>query len=243
LEAKKKADEKGKARASTTDGEATVMEMAGGGCRPACNAPPAAAAGGVVIPAVSVIATGGDMGLTGPLAGRVEGRTGVRPGEALAGGGFAHHQGMGQARAAGTTAHVPAPEPEDPKRNRREPMPKDSGAMAAWRKRLETDKAKEIHQERAATAGCVNAQARNRGLARLLARGAHEVKAIALGCAIAHNIRRWFSLRGGWLRRVEPGEKGGRAASGRPKRANGSPEAIRDPEAMPVARAFPPRPI
>src|SRR4051812_8950311 len=37
LEARKKADEKGEARASTTDAEATVMKMADGGYRPAYN--------------------------------------------------------------------------------------------------------------------------------------------------------------------------------------------------------------
>ena len=37
LEAKKKPEEKDKARCSTTDAEATVMKMADGGFRPAYN--------------------------------------------------------------------------------------------------------------------------------------------------------------------------------------------------------------
>ena len=53
---------------------------------------------------------------------------------------------------------------------------------------MATDEAKAIYKERAATAECVNAQARNRGLVRLLVRGLRRVKAIALWYAIAHNV-------------------------------------------------------
>jgi transposase len=197
LEAKKKADEKDKARASTTDAQATVMKMADGGYRPAHNVEFATATDGLVILAVGVITTGSDMGLICPMLEQIEGRTGVRPGEVLADGGFAQHKDMEQAQAQGTTVYVPVPKPKDPERDRHEPMPKDSAAIAAWRKRMDTDEAKEIYRERAATAECVNAQARNRGLLRLLVRGTHKVKAVALWYAIAHNMRRWFSLRGG----------------------------------------------
>jgi IS5 family transposase len=62
---------------------------------------------------------------------------------------------------------------------------------------MKTDEAKEIYKERASTIECVNAQTRNRGLIRLLVRGLEKVKALALWYAIAHNLRRGFSLRGG----------------------------------------------
>jgi len=197
LEAKKKPDEKDKARASSTDPEATVMKMPDGGYRPAYNFEFASATDGLVILAVSVITTGSDMGLICPMLDQIEGRTTVRPSEALADGGYAQHQDIQQAQAQGTTVYVPVPKPKDPERDRHEPMPKDSETIAAWRKRMKTDEAKEIYKERAATAECVNAQARNRGLLRLLVRGAQKVKAVALWHAIAHNMRRWFSLRGG----------------------------------------------
>jgi len=61
---------------------------------------------------------------------------------------------------------------------------------------MATDSAKEIYKERAATAECVNAQARNRGLVRLLVRGLKKVKAIALWYAIAHNVVCGVRLRG-----------------------------------------------
>jgi transposase len=197
LEAKKKPDEKHKARASTTDPEATVMKMADGGYRPAYNVQFAAATAGQVIVGVSVITAGSDMGQISPMLDQIEGRFGERPGEALADGGFAKHQDMERAEAKGTTVYVPVPEPKDETRDRFEPLPADSEAVASWRKRMKTEEAKGIYKDRAATVECVNAQARNHGLVRLLVRGIEKVKAVALWHAIAHNVRRYFSLRGG----------------------------------------------
>ena len=58
-----------------------------------------------------------------------------------------------------------------------------------------TPEAKEIYKERAATAECVNAQARNRGLQRLTVRGIEKVKAVATWFAIVHNMARGFALQ------------------------------------------------
>ena len=196
LEAKKKADEKDKARASTTDPEATVMKMADGGYRPSYNVEYAAATAGQVIVAVRVITTGSDMGQITPLLDQIEERFDVRPKEALADGGLAKHEDIEQTQQKGTTVYVPVPEPKDPKRDRHEPLPGDSAEVAAWRKRMKTDEAKAIYKERASTIECVNAQARNRGLIRLLVRGLEKVKAVALWYAVAHNVRRGLSLRG-----------------------------------------------
>jgi transposase len=197
LEAKKKAEEKDKARASTTDPEATVMKMADGGFRPAYNIEYAAATVGQVIVAVSVITSGSDMGQITPMLDQVEERFGTRPSEALADGGLAKNEDIEQAQRKGTTVYVPVPEPKDAKRDRYEALPNDSQEIAAWRARMKTEAAKEIYKERASTIECCNAQARNRGLIRLLVRGLHKVKAMALGYAIAHNVRRGISLRGG----------------------------------------------
>ena len=60
------------------------------------------------------------------------------------------------------------------------PKPSDSPAVAAWRERMAGAEAKAIYKERAATAECVNAQARNRGLIQLRVRGQLKAKAIAL---------------------------------------------------------------
>jgi hypothetical protein len=58
-----------------------------------------------------------------------------------------------------------------------------------------TAEAKEIYKQRAATAECVNAQARNRGLIQLLVRGLRKVKAVALWFATAHNLARGSTLQ------------------------------------------------
>ena len=51
------------------------------------------------------------------------------------------------------------------------PKPGDSEAVAAWRQGMGTDEAKVICKDRAATAECVNALTRDRGLTRLRVRG------------------------------------------------------------------------
>ena len=59
---------------------------------------------------------------------------------------------------------------------------------------MATDVAKEIYKERASTAECVNAQARNRGLTQFLVRGLHKVSIIACWFALAHNMMRSMAL-------------------------------------------------
>jgi IS5 family transposase len=54
---------------------------------------------------------------------------------------------------------------------------------------MESDAAKAIYKERAATIECVNAQVRNRGLRQVLVRGLKKVRAVALWHALAHNLR------------------------------------------------------
>ncbi len=197
MEAKKKADEKGKARVSTTDPQATVMKMADGGFRPAYNVQFSAATGSLVIVAVAVTTSGSDMGQLAPLVEQVHARFGVYPREVLNDGGFAKHEDIEAVSVPdkGCVVYAPVPQPKDPKQDRYAPHAGDSSAVAAWRARMATAEAQEIYQERAATAECVNAQARNRGLVRLLVRGVRKVKAIALWFAVAHNVMRALSLR------------------------------------------------
>jgi hypothetical protein len=58
-----------------------------------------------------------------------------------------------------------------------------------------TEPAQVVYRQRASTVECVNAQARNRGLIRLLVRGLRRVKAVALWFAIAHNLACGMRLR------------------------------------------------
>jgi transposase len=197
LEARKKAGEEGKARCSTTDPTATVMKMADGGFRPAYNFQFSTATDSQVIVGVGVETTGSDAGQMVPMVEQVKERYDTVPGEVLVDGGFAQHDQIETVSGPGMgcTVYAPVPKPKDPQVDRHAPKPGDSAAVAAWRARMGTEEAKAIYKERAATAECVNAQARGRGLLQLLVRGLAKVKAIALWHALAHNLLRAASLR------------------------------------------------
>ena len=75
-----------------------------------------------------------------------------------------------------------------------QPKASDSRAVAAWRQRMASGEAQELYKLRAATAECVNAQARNRGLLRLPVRGLPKVKAVVGLFVIAHNLMRMAAL-------------------------------------------------
>jgi hypothetical protein len=77
---------------------------------------------------------------------------------------------------------------------RTSPKEGDSPEVGAWRKRMGTDEAKDLYKERAATAECVNALARQRGLLRLRVRGTAKVRGVLLMYALAHNLMRTFAL-------------------------------------------------
>jgi hypothetical protein len=51
-----------------------------------------------------------------------------------------------------------------------------------------TEQATMIYRERAATAECANAQARNRGLRQFVVRGLDKVRVVALWHALTHNM-------------------------------------------------------
>jgi transposase len=190
MEAKKKPEEKHKARASSTDAQATVMKMADGGFRPAYNVQYTADCGSQVIVAVAVTTSGSDMGQLKPQIEQIYERFGVYPEEALADGGFAKHDDIEEIEkeCGGCKVYTPVPAPKDPKVDRYAPHPGDSAEIIAWRRRMGSEEGQEIYKDRASTAECVNAQARNRGLVRLLVRGQQKVKAITLWFAIAHNV-------------------------------------------------------
>jgi len=175
-------------RASTTDPEARVMKMADGGFRPAYNVQFAGDTRSGAVAGVAVDNSGSDMGKMAPMNDALAAAYGTRPAEHLADGGFAKLDDIETLAEAGVTTYVPVPAPRDRSRDRHTPRPDDPPAVAAWRKRMGTDEAKAIYKERAATAECVNAQARNRGLIRFLVRGLDKVKAVALWHALAHNM-------------------------------------------------------
>jgi hypothetical protein len=181
-------------RASSTDSEARVMKMADGGYRPAYNVQFSTTTDSQVIVGVDVNNIGSDQGQLSPMLGQVEQRYEERPAQCLVDGGYARHDEIEEAQARGTTVYAPVPKPKDPTRDPYVALPSDSQAIAQWRERMGTAAAKDIYKQRAATAECVNAIARGRGLTQFLVRGLSKVKAVALWFAIAHNLMRAISL-------------------------------------------------
>ena len=164
------------------------MKMADGGFRPAYNVQFAADTRSGAVAGVSVDNVGSDMGKMAPMNEALAAAYGRRPAEHLADGGFAKLDDIETLAQAGVTTYVPVPAPKDATRDRHAPQPDDPPEVAAWRQRMGTEAAKDIYKERAATAECVNAQARNRGLKCFLVRRLDKVKAATLWYALAHNM-------------------------------------------------------
>ena len=197
MEAKIEPGDRKEARVSTTDPQATVMKMGDGGFRPAYNIEYATTCHGQAIVGVDVVTAGSDQGQLPPMLDQIEDRFGRRPKEALVDGGFANLKDIERVQGGQKKCRVYAPvsKPRKEGVDRHEPKATDGKGVAEWRRRMGTAKAKDIYKERAATAECVNAQARNRGLQQLAVRGIEKVKAIATWFAITHNMARSFALQ------------------------------------------------
>jgi transposase len=197
LEAKKKAAEKDQARASTTDPEATVMKMGDGGFRPAYNVQFATDTASQVIVGVDVVTSGSDAGQMPPMVEQIQERQGQAPTEMLVDGGFAKHEDIEAVSKpeVGATVYAPVPKSRNAAIDEHAPHRRDTAVVTEWRQRMATAEAQTIYKERAATAECVNAQARNRGLKQFLVRGLAKVRMIALWYALAHNLMRALALR------------------------------------------------
>jgi transposase len=193
--AKKPADQKDQARVSTTDAEARVMKMADGGFRPAYNGQFSADTATQIIVGVDLSNSGSDRGKLVPMTEQLEQRYGKVPAESLVDGGFAGLLDIARATELGTMIYAPVVQPKDPQRDPHQPLANDPPAIAEWRQRMGTAEAKQVYKLRGATAECVNALARNRGLQRLRVRGLRKARAVLLWFAIAHNLMRSLSLR------------------------------------------------
>ncbi|MBK6974875.1 MAG: IS1182 family transposase [Sterolibacteriaceae bacterium] len=211
---KKQGKEAHTARASTTDPEATVMKMGDGGFRPAYNVQFGTDTESQVIVGLNVLRSGSDQGQMVPMVNQVEQRCERSPQAWLVDGGYPAHEQI-DAVAERTVVYAPVPKPklkdtdkpkdmsegeeqeappDKPDTDPYAPKPGDSEAVAAWRVRMGTEQAKTIYKDRAASAECVNAQARNRGLIRLPVRGTAKVKCVVLLHALAHNLMRMATL-------------------------------------------------
>jgi transposase len=197
-ESKAKRGKVSEARVSTTDPEARVMKMGDGGYRPAYNLQIAADKDSQVIVGVAVDTTGNDGSQAVPVLDQVVRRTEREPEAYLMDGNFARRDVVTTLEGRGVTVYAPSRSPRTTTsgRTKAEPRRDDTPQVAQWRARMETEEAKQIYKERAATSECVNAQARRRGLTQLLVRGAHKVMSVLLLIAITHNLLRWMVLGG-----------------------------------------------
>src|SRR5271167_3120089 len=175
-------------RASTTDAQARVMKMADGGFRPAYNVQFATDTKSAAIAGVSVDNIGSDKGKMLPMNDALAGHYGERPRQHLVDGGFVKLDDIETLARNGVETFAPVPKPRDASRDRHAPQPGDQPGVADWRKRMDGEAAKKIYKQRAATAECANAQARNRGLTQFLVRSLKKVKAIAMLHALTHNM-------------------------------------------------------
>jgi transposase len=192
---REKPAEKDKARASTTDPEARVMKMADGGFRPAYNMQLATDVESQVVVGIDVTDAGSDMHQLVPMLEQIDARHECTPREVIVDGGFVSLDAIEAAAARGCRIYAPPMKPRDSERNPYRPLPGDSQSVARWRRRMGIPSAKHKYKDRAATAECVNAQARNRGLLRLLVRGRKKARSVLLLYALAHNAMRSVALK------------------------------------------------
>lgn len=195
VEARRSADKKDEARVSTTDPEARVMKMANGGFNPAYNVELATDTQTQIITGVDVLINC-DRGQLQPMIEQHEERYEKTPQELLADGGFVNKVEIASIAQSypEATVYMPVPKAHNPETDPHVPKAGDSVAVGAWRVRMATPAAQEIYKDRASTAECVNAIARNRGLQQFRVRGRPKVLAIVLWYVLAHNLMRTVAL-------------------------------------------------
>jgi transposase len=198
-ETKKRNGDKKPPRVSTTDPDARVMKRGDGGFRPAYNIQFATTTDAArVIVGYDLTNRGSDMGESTPMLDQIEDRTGVRPREMLADGGYAQHEAIDQAAEKQVIFYAPLPKPrKDDTRDPHLARAGDSEPVARWRERMGTEEAKKIYKERAATAETVNADGKqHRGLDSLSVRGLTKVTGSAALFVLTYNLLRLITLRG-----------------------------------------------
>jgi len=187
------------ARASTTDPDARIMQMADGGYRPACNVQLATDVESGIIVGVDVVNAGSDNGQMGPMVDQVTERCQRTPKQWLVDGGFNSLEDIDRVETdLGCEVYMPIRDArrklksgEDPYTRRRD----DTDATARWRARMETAEAKSIYPLRAQSAEWVNAVFRNHNLWRMPVRGKKRWRCVTLLHALTHNLLRASKLR------------------------------------------------
>lgn len=194
---KKKKHKKEETRVSITDPDARKMRMADGGTRPAYNVQISTDTATQVIVAVETINGGSDFDRLVPAVQLIQKKHGRVPKEMLVDGGYSKRDAIEEVSQAPyhCTVYAPLPKPTSKNQTVERPFKHETPLVTQWRERMATAEAKTIYKERAATAECVNALARNRGLQQFPVRGSPKVQAVALLFALAHNLVRASKLQ------------------------------------------------
>lgn len=150
---------------------------------------------------------GRDHGQMTPMLGQFDDRYGQHPRELLVDGGHVKGEDIEHAARPEVNCVVYSPpystiKDQDPYA----PNSRDTPAVAAWRERMATGEAKQIYRQRASTAECVNADARNRGLCRFAVRSLRKISTVLGIFVLAHNLMRAHALRTQRAWRKEKGE-------------------------------------
>ena len=192
---KKSKKEAAETRVSTTDPECRVMKMGDGGWRPAWNVQLATDVESRTIVGVRVTDRGNDQGQVEPMLEEIGRRTEKLPEELLVDGGYAKLESIERAAQAGVAVYAPPQRARHPDVDPTQPKQSDSAGVAAWRKRMGTERGKAIYKDRATIAEGTNADLRTwRGLDRISVRGISKVLCVALWSALAFNLMRWAQL-------------------------------------------------
>ena len=197
-QAKNHPQRKGEVRASTTDAEARVMKLGDGGFAPAYNLQFATDTHSRIIVGVRATNSGSDSQQLEPMQQEIERRTGAAPRQHLADGGYMNFAAVEHSAARGIEVFSP---PREHRTYHIDPLavqPRDSPAIAEYRRRMASAEGQQIYRERAATAETINADLKSwRGLNRLLVRGLSKVLTVALWSALTYNLMR--AIRMHWL--------------------------------------------
>lgn len=175
-------------RASTTDADARVMKMRGGGRDGAYNVQLATDAKSRAIIGVRLAQKGSDNGLSEQMRPEVERRTGVKVRTHITDAGYLSKPTVEREAAAGVTRIMPLPTGKDGEPGT-ECQPGDGPGVRAWRKRMGTEEAKALLRQRSGVAETPNAELKTyRAMDRLLVRGLKKTMSVILLGAIVYNL-------------------------------------------------------
>lgn len=176
------------ARASTTDPDARVMRMAGGGFAPAYNMQFAADSHSRAIVGVFVTTAGNDHRASEPMRQQVEQRTNGKVRAHLMDGDYVNLEAIERAEQSGVRIYAPPPRPKRAV-SATTIRASDGPGVSRWRRRMATASAQRRYRTRASTSETIHADFKaHRGLDRVRVRGRPKVSCIALWLALMYNV-------------------------------------------------------